>query len=87
MANLRSDAKVVENGKGAIVVQWSEFKGRKGLDIRKFYTDRESGELKPTRKGIWIGEGQVNDVFNAMQDLIMDSAEEPDEYWEDHGSQ
>jgi hypothetical protein len=28
--------------------------GKKYLDIRQFYTDRNTDELKPTQKGIWI---------------------------------
>lgn len=64
--------KIIESGSMKIVVQWSEFNGRLGMDIRKFYQDKETGEMKPTKKGIWIGEDQVGEVFTAFQDLLME---------------
>ncbi|MCB1306790.1 MAG: transcriptional coactivator p15/PC4 family protein [Leptospiraceae bacterium] len=47
--------KDIEKGAGEIVrVEISEFKGQKYLNIRIWYTDKESGEYKPTQKGIAI---------------------------------
>jgi len=45
----------IEKGNGEIFrVEVSEFKGVKYLNIRVWYTDKESGEYKPTQKGIAI---------------------------------
>ena len=47
--------KDIEKGAGEIVrVEISEFKGQKYLNIRIWYPDKESGEYKPTQKGIAI---------------------------------
>lgn len=42
----------IEAGSGVIRIQINEFKGKEYLDIRKFYKDLDTEELKPTRKGI-----------------------------------
>jgi hypothetical protein len=36
-------------------------KDREYVDVRQFYEDRNSGELKPTAKGIWIPRIDVDD--------------------------
>jgi hypothetical protein len=35
-----------------LVFKLDEFKGRRTFDIRKYYSDRKTGDLSPTRKGI-----------------------------------
>lgn len=43
----------IEKGAGEIIrVEITEFKGQKLLNLRVWYTDKESGEKKPTQKGI-----------------------------------
>ena len=44
--------KVLKRKKGAVVISETEFNGKHYVDIRYNYEDKESGELKPTRKGI-----------------------------------
>jgi hypothetical protein len=47
-------SKDINKGKGEIIrVEVGEFKGKKLLNIRVWYTD-EAGEYKPTKKGITI---------------------------------
>eukprot|EP00933_Yihiella_yeosuensis_P021373 TRINITY_DN16915_c0_g1_i1.p1 TRINITY_DN16915_c0_g1~~TRINITY_DN16915_c0_g1_i1.p1 ORF type:complete len:338 (+),score=93.22 TRINITY_DN16915_c0_g1_i1:137-1150(+) len=41
-----------------------KFGGNMGADLRKYYTDKESGELKPTPKGIWLRAPE----FQALRD-------------------
>jgi len=52
-----------------IVVAKSEFRGYEGIDIRKFYYDDE-GELRPTRKGIWIRVELIDDIIEAIQEEL-----------------
>ncbi|MBX7059341.1 MAG: transcriptional coactivator p15/PC4 family protein [Leptospirales bacterium] len=43
----------IEKGGGEIIrVEITDFKGQKLLNLRIWYTDKESGEKKPTQKGI-----------------------------------
>lgn len=51
---------------GNIYITFSEFNGSKGLDIRKYYEDQKTGDLKPTQKGIWLGW----DDYQALKDFF-----------------
>jgi hypothetical protein len=45
----------IDKGGGEIIrVEISEFRGQNYLNLRVWYTDKESGEYKPTQKGIAI---------------------------------
>jgi len=55
----------IQNGEGVIRVEKSEYRGRVGLDIRRYYWDEENGEWRPTKKGIRIGEELVEEVLSA----------------------
>jgi len=47
--------KDIEKGGGEIVrVEISEYKGTTYFNLRIWYTDKETGEYKPTQKGIAI---------------------------------
>lgn len=60
--------KDIDKGKGEIIrVEISEFKGKKLLNLRVWYTDA-NGEYKPTQKGIAIPPElyeQVREAINA----------------------
>jgi len=45
----------------------SEFKGRKLLNIRIWYTDQNDGQLKPTKKGVTVNGAQYADFLAAIQ--------------------
>ena len=51
------------------VYQLNTYKGRRSLDIRKYFRDKSSGELKPTRKGISLNKL----AFEALTMIIGDS--------------
>ncbi|MEM7184834.1 MAG: transcriptional coactivator p15/PC4 family protein [Spirochaetota bacterium] len=57
----------IEKGRGEVIrVEVSEFRGKKLLNLRVWYTDPESEELKPTKKGIAIPAelfGEVKEAF------------------------
>ena len=55
--------KDIQTGTGIIRVQISEFEGKKYLDIRKFYLDKEIDEYKPTRKGISLNPNVAEEVL------------------------
>lgn len=52
-----------------IIVQVSEFRGKKYLDARKYYADK-SGKDMPTRKGIALDLEVAQEVINAMQEEL-----------------
>lgn len=55
----------VANGKLTIQVEVKEFEGKVFLDIRNFYAD-DSGELRPTQKGIMFKPELGEDVAKAI---------------------
>lgn len=55
-----------KGGTGAIQIVGTQYKGVDYIDVRNFYTDRVSGELKPTPKGIMVPIDQVEAVAAAM---------------------
>ena len=58
----------IDKGAGEIIrVEISEFKGKSYLNIRIWYTDRDSGEYKPTQKGISIRP----ELFGALKDALL----------------
>ncbi|MEC4117131.1 transcriptional coactivator p15/PC4 family protein [Myroides phaeus] len=70
-----------------LYVSQSDFEGGKYIDIRKFYIDRKSEEVKPTKKGITLNLGQFYILFeglcNEMKNIneyFSFKSEEFDEY-------
>ena len=49
-----------------IKIQIKTYKGRKYLDIRKWYLDRKTDEVLPTKKGISLSEYQFEDVISIL---------------------
>ena len=49
-----------------ILVTKGKYKERIYLDIRLFFTDRNSGELKPTKKGITIPQAFLPQLTSAL---------------------
>jgi len=55
------------------IVSFSEYEGSRLLDVRKYYKDKQSGELKPTRKGVALTRVQyevLHNVFSKEEDEI-----------------
>jgi hypothetical protein len=65
--------KDIDKGKGEIIrVEISEFKGKKLLNLRVWYTD-SNGEYKPTQKGIAIPPElyeQVKEAINSAGSMF-----------------
>ncbi|CAE8627402.1 unnamed protein product, partial [Polarella glacialis] len=47
----------------------SAFQGKMGLDLRKFYTDKASGELRPTPKGVRIQVHEWEALCSVMAEI------------------
>lgn len=60
-----------------LILTLKEFEGTRTLDIRKFFVDKKK-DLKPTRKGIMLG--QKN--FNIVKNIINEKEEEIKEWLE-----
>ena len=43
-----------------------EYEGYKFIDVRIYYMDKNSGEYKPTKKGISIMPNNVEEVINGI---------------------
>lgn len=73
------DAIVVAGSKKQpFVVSYSEFNGRKLLDVRKYYLDKKTGETKPTRKGVSLNRLQ----FEVLHNVFKEKCEEIEDWFE-----
>jgi hypothetical protein len=54
--------------KSPLVIRLNEYEGTKTLDIRKYFTN-DKKELKPTRKGIAVGEKN----FNMIKKVLLEN--------------
>ena len=55
------------------IVSFSDYEDNRLLDIRKYYKDKKSGELKPTRKGVALNRIQyevLHNVFTSEEEKI-----------------
>lgn len=65
--------KDLERGSGEVLrLELSEFKGRKLFNIRIWYQDKESGEYRPTAKGVTIKPEQ----FQQFKEAILEAEAE-----------
>ncbi len=51
-----------------ILISLSEVEGSRVVDIRRFYVDKESRELRPTQRGIAIQAANFAEVFACLSD-------------------
>jgi hypothetical protein len=61
-------ASVGDNKNYPIVLDLNEFNGRKFLDVRRYYLNKTTGELEPTRKGIAL----TADTFFLVKKLFVE---------------
>lgn len=58
--------KDIDRGKGEVLrIEISEYKGKKLLNLRIWYTDKE-GELKPTQKGVTVSPESYGELKEAI---------------------
>ena len=51
-----------------IIVMLSEFEGSRVVDIRRYYVDKKSKELRPTQRGISIQAANFAEIFSCLHD-------------------
>jgi hypothetical protein len=51
-----------------VVVKLGEYKGKRFLDIRRYYLEKKSNELKPTKKGIALTTSNLELIKNLLSD-------------------
>ena len=56
-----------KNSRESLVINQSEFKGVKLVDVRVFYKD-ENGDLKPTKKGVSVRLEQLDALIKALSE-------------------
>ena len=47
-------------------IEVKTFKGKKYIDFRKWFLDRKTNEILPTKKGIMLSEYQFRDVSDVL---------------------
>lgn len=62
--------KVRKNCREVIKVIETEFKGHRFIDLRSYYEEDGTGELKPTKKGICLGLDTLPAVIKFLQQGI-----------------
>ena len=65
--------KDIKYGKSVIRVQKTIYKDKTYLDIRKYYLEEDSGEFKPTRKGITIPIELAENVLKAGLEILNET--------------
>ncbi len=63
----------IDKGGGEIIrVEVSEFRGQQYLNLRVWYTDKNSGEYKPTQKGVAVR----LDLYDQLKQAVLDAETE-----------
>jgi len=64
-----------KNSRESLVINQSEFKGVKLVDVRVFYKD-ENGDLKPTKKGVSVRLNQLDALIKALSEVSAAAREQ-----------
>ena len=64
-----------KNSRESLVINQSEFKGVKLVDVRVFYKD-ENGDLKPTKKGVSVRLEQLDALIKALSEVSAAAREQ-----------
>jgi|GEM_PF-866879 hypothetical protein len=59
---------VQKNTQEKIRIEKREYKGKEFIDVRTYYLD-DSGEWKPTQKGVTFRPDRLNEVMKALKSL------------------
>ena len=63
-----------KNSRESLVINQSEFKGVKLVDVRVFYKD-DAGDLKPTKKGVSVRLEQLDALIKALSTVSATARE------------
>ena len=64
-----------KNSRESLVINQSEFKGVKLVDVRVFYKD-ENGDLTPTKKGVSVRLEQLDALIKALSEVSATAREQ-----------
>ena len=64
-----------KNSRESLVINQTEFKGVKLVDVRVFYKD-ENGDLKPTKKGVSVRLNQLDALIKALSEVAATAREQ-----------
>ena len=64
-----------KNSRESLVINQTEFKGVKLVDVRVFYKD-EAGDLKPTKKGVSVRLEQLDALIKALSEVSATAREQ-----------
>ena len=64
-----------KNSRESLVINQTEFKGVKLVDVRVFYKD-ENGDLKPTKKGVSVRLNQLDALIKALSEVSATAREQ-----------
>jgi hypothetical protein len=63
-----------KNSTSKIKVMLREYKGKEFVDIRTYFDDE--GEWKPTKKGVTISPGKVNELVRLLNAAVKNAEQE-----------
>ena len=64
-----------KNSRESLVINQTEIKGVKLVDVRVFYKD-ENGDLKPTKKGVSVRLNQLDALIKALSEVSATAREQ-----------
>ena len=70
---------IPKNQSEIIRISLSEFNGHQGINIRVYFRSKETQNLLPSRKGIWIPIKVASDVSTALVEALEQLAKEGSE--------
>lgn len=65
---MRQLGEVRKNAREVIRVVENEYKGHRFIDVRIYYKDEESGEYKPSKKGIALNSEVIKPVIELLKE-------------------
>ncbi len=65
---------IKKNSQEIIRVESTEYKGNKFIDCRVYFLDKETGEYRPTKKGISFNHGVAKEVIEALLEVMEEDS-------------
>lgn len=78
-------SKVIESGASKVAVYFDEFKGESVLHVRKCYTNKSTGELGRTSKGVMLTPAAATALFTALGEVLAAGPGSPSPFPESTG--
>ena len=59
---------IQKNSKEKIIISINEYEGHKYIDLRVYYEDNKTLDLKPTRKGIALSKKNIKEIIKFLDE-------------------